>query len=171
MKRFSVFFAAAFLAAAVLPAQADTTGLTLKAGGVMQANSDAQGYGSSYFSLGAAYDLNHATALTPFNVAIYGDKLGKSLGFGFSARSATPVYIGAGAGVYPVSIVRNYGGPASAFPGGGPQPATTANGVGGKIFAGTTFAKVVILEAGYHIMPQVGGTNTNAITAQLGVPF
>lgn len=162
--------ACASLCAAAIPSQAAGSGLTLKAGAELQNN--AQTYHSNNVAFGAEYVLVHPTAVSPVSVSLYGDLLGDSSGAGISVRSATPFYLGAGVGFYHASITPAGGGPASIPPPGFPsQPAPpyTANGTGGKIFAGFEVAKIAGLEAGYHFMPAANGYTTSAVSLQLAL--
>lgn len=134
-----------------MPAAADT-GITLKAGGFAQTNSAARSGGN--FALGAEYELVHPTAVTPFGISLYGDVLGKSSGLGLSVRTNTPVYAGAGVGLYHAAI-----------------DSASTNSTGGKIFAGTGLGHGAALELGYHFLPQVAGTSTNAVSAEFALRF
>ena len=167
-KWISRFFFAAFLAAPALPAQADTAGVTLKGGGFVQADANAQG--KQFFAAGVVYDLVKPTRISPFHFSVYGDMLGKSAGAGFSLRSATPAYLGAGVGLYHTSITQQGGCPAIGL-GGCPTTTLSSSGAGGKIFAGYNIGQYAAIEAGYHFLPQASGISTNAFTAQLGVRF
>lgn len=152
MKNISIAALAAItLLSSALPAAADT-GITLKAGGFVQTNSAARSGGN--FAWGAEYELVHPTTVTPFAVSLYGDVLAKNTGVGLSVRTNTPVYAGAGIGLYHAAI-----------------DSAGANGTGGKIFAGTGLGHGAALELGYHFLPQVAGTSTNAVSAEFAFRF
>ena len=173
MKHIPAFFLTLTLAAAACgTACAASSGLTLKGGAELQ--DSASTFHSNNVALGAEYVLVHQTKVSPFTVSVYGDILGDSSGFGLSARTATPVYIGAGAGFYHASFTPGGGGGPAVIPpfGGPPAPAPpyTANGAGGKLFAGFEIAKVG-LEAGYHFMPTANGYVTNALSLELALHF
>ena len=131
------------------------TALTVKAGANIQTNAAASNSG---FSGGLDYIFHPSSTLEPFNASFYGDLLGKSVGLGVAIRNAGPVYIGAGAGFYSVSI--------------SPAGRTlTSSGLGGKVFGGFGLAPFTSLELGYHFMPAASGIQTNSVTAQLAVRF
>lgn len=154
MKHISIAALAALaLLGSAMPASAADAGITLKAGGFVQTNSAAKSSGGN-FAWGAEYELVHPTPVTPFGVSLYGDVLGKSSGIGLSARTNTPVYAGAGVGLYHAAT-----------------GSASANGTGGKIFAGAGLGHGAAFELGYHFMPQAAGTSTNAISAEFALRF
>lgn len=121
-------------------------------------------------ALGAEYTLAKQAAAVPFNVALYGDLLNKSFGAGFSVRTDTVVYLGAGAGLYHASVTQ----PPSCtvlIPGGCPSTTSTASGAGTKVFGGFNAGKSVSIEAAYHFLPRASGVNTNAFSAELALHF
>ncbi|HET7812917.1 MAG TPA: hypothetical protein VFL13_00935 [Candidatus Baltobacteraceae bacterium] len=153
MKNISIAALAAItLLSSALPAAADT-GITLKAGGFVQTDSAAKSSGGN-LAVGAEYELVHPTTVTPFGVSLYGDVLGKNSGVGLSVRTNTPVYAGAGVGLYHA---------ATDF--------ASASSTGGKIFAGAGIGHGAAIELGYHFLPQVAGVSTNAVSAQFALRF
>jgi hypothetical protein len=153
MKNISIAALAAIaLLGAAVPASAADAGITLKAGGFTQTNSAARSGGN--FAWGAEYEVVHPTAVTPFGVSLYGDVLAKSSGVGLSVRTNTPVYAGAGVGLYHAAI-----------------DSASANGTGGKIFAGAGLGHGAAFELGYHFLPQVAGVSTNAVSAEFALRF
>lgn len=178
-KHTSLFFVASLCAglctAAVIPAHAADSGLTLKAGGFVQTDSNAQGSNGN-FAGGIEYDVVHPTRVSPFSISLYADVFAKSTGAGFSARSNTPVYVGAGVGLYHVSITQAGGGPANVCLGAGCTPYTpptfTSNGAGGKIFGGVGISHGANIELGYHFMPSpMSGVSANTFSAELALRF
>ncbi|HVA26877.1 MAG TPA: hypothetical protein VNF68_01770 [Candidatus Baltobacteraceae bacterium] len=143
------------------------TAITVKAGGEVQTASAA---GTGGVALGADYIFHPSSLIEPFNLSLYGDLLGKSFGAGVAIRNGGPVYVGAGAGFYSVSI--SPGGGCAVLPGGGcSQPTYTSSGLGGKVFGGFAVAPFVSVELGYHIMPQAHGIQTNAVSGELTLRF
>jgi hypothetical protein len=167
MKHFSVILLAIFaLLTAGVQASAAPSDLTLKAGGFVPTDANASG-SNGHFSAGAEYVVVHQTAVTPFNLSLYGDVFGSSGGAGFSVRNSGPVYLGAGLGFYHVSITQAGGCPAIGQ--GCPASTLTSSGAGGKVFAGLNVAKDAALEAGYHFLPSAAGISTNTFTASVVV--
>lgn len=139
---------------------------TLKAG--VSAESNAKPL--TGFAAGVDYIFRPSSTLEPFNLSLYGDLLGKSGGAGVAIRNAGPLYVGAGVGLYSVSLTTTGGG--SQLPGGGSaNPTYTSSGFGGKVFGGFGIAPFTSLELGYHVLPAAHGIQTNTFTAQLAVRF
>jgi hypothetical protein len=138
---------------------------TLKGGASVESNAKPL----TGFAGGIDYILRPSSTLEPFNLSIYGDLLGKSGGAGIAIRNAGPLYIGAGVGIYSVSLTPSGGG-GPALPGGG-NPTYTSSGFGGKVFGGFGIAPFTSLELGYHFLPAANGYQTNTVTAQLAVRF
>lgn len=141
--------------------------LTLKAGGEVQTTAAA---GNAGFALGADYVFHPSSLLEPFNLSFYGDLLGKSFGAGVAIRNGGPAYIGAGVGLYSVSISPGGGCPVI-VPGGCVQPTYTSSGFGGKVFGGFSIAPHVSVELGYNVMPQAHSIQTNAVSGELALRF
>lgn len=122
------------------------------------------------FAGGIDYIFRPSSTLEPFNLSVYGDLLGKSGGAGIAIRNAGPLYIGAGVGLYSVSLTTSGGG-AQLPGGGGGNPTFTSSGFGAKVFGGFGIAPFTSLELGYHFLPAASGIQTNTVTAQLAVRF
>jgi hypothetical protein len=120
---------------------------------------------------GIDYIFRPSSTLQPFDLSFYGDLLGRSGGAGVAIRNAGPAYIGAGLGLYSVSVTTS-GGCAAALPGSACGNQTfTSSGFGGKLFGGFNVAPFTALELGYHFLPYANGIQTNTVTAQLAVRF
>lgn len=141
--------------------------VTIKAGVGIESNA----VHNAGFAGGVDYIFHPSSALQPFNVSIYGDLLGNnSFGLGAAIRNSGPFYVGAGAGIYSMSVTP--GGGCQALPGGGCSNTTlTSSGLGGKVFGGFSVAPFTSLELGYHFTPAANGIQTNVVTAQLAVRF
>lgn len=164
MSGFAFLSAASAAAAADLPSP---TAFTVKGGVSVESNASPQNAG---FSAGVDYIFHPSSTLQPFNTSFYGDLLGKSGGVGVAIRNGGPVYIGAGAGFYSVSVTPSHG--CGALPGDNcANPTYTSSGLGGKVFGGFGIAPFTSLEIGYHFLPAANGIQTNTVTAQLAVRF
>jgi hypothetical protein len=139
--------------------------LTIKAG----AGAESNAKNVVGFAGGIDYIFHPSGTLQPFNASVYADFLGhSSFGFGVAIRNAGPAYIGAGAGLYSMSVTPPGGGPV--FIGGGSSsPTYTASGFGGKLFGGFSVAPLTSVELAYHFTPYTHGYQTNVLTAELAV--
>jgi hypothetical protein len=151
--------------ACVAAARADSPSqVVLKAGAFVQTNAGRNTNG--IFAAGGEYIVHQGSTLQPFDVSVYADLFGGSGGAGVSIRNSGNAYIGAGAGLYHVSLTPPPGGAAGPF-GSSPQTTYTASGLGGKVFAGFALHEPVGLEFAYHFLPNPGPYQTGALTAEL----
>jgi len=141
--------------------------ITIKAGVGIESNA----VHNAGFAGGIDYIFHPSSTLQPFNVSLYGDLLNNSsFGLGVAIRNSGPFYVGAGAGIYSMSVTPAGG--CQALPGGGCANRTfTSNGLGGKVFGGFSVAPFTSLELGYDFTPAANGIQTNVVTAQLAVRF
>lgn len=173
MKMLSVFVLATVASLGTIGSAAaagvpSPSAFTLKAGGEVQTSSAA---GNGGFALGADYIFHPSSVIEPFNLSFYGDLLGKSFGAGVAIRNGGPIYVGAGVGLYSVSITPSTvcAGPPGA--GGCTQLTYSSNGFGGKLFGGFSVAPHTSIELGYNVMPQTHGIQTNTVSAELALRF
>jgi hypothetical protein len=138
--------------------------VVLKAGAFVQTNAGRNTNG--IFAAGGEYILHQGSTLQPVDVSVYADLFGSSGGAGVSIRNSGNAYIGAGAGLYHVSLTPAAGGPAGLF-GSYQIPTYTSSGLGGKVFAGFALRAPLGLELAYHFLPNAGPYQTGAITAEL----
>lgn len=165
----AVLTAAVFLSGAA-GARADSPSqVVLKAGVYVESNAGRNSNG--IFAAGGEYVVHQGSTLQPFDVSIYADLFGSSGGAGVSIRNSGKAYVGAGVGLYHVSLT-----PPQAFCGPPPPPGFssncgpstfTSNGAGGKVFAGFSLHEPLGLELAYHFLPNAGGYQTNTITAEV----
>jgi hypothetical protein len=153
-------------AAAAAQSLPSPSALTLKAGLSVQYNA-----ASPAAAGGIDYIFHPASLVEPFDGSFYADIFGKSGGAGIAIRNGGPAYIGAGVGLYSVSLAPTPACPAAIGPLGCARPTYSATGAGGKIFGGFVIAPHATLELGYHVLPKAGGLQADTVTAQLGFRF
>jgi hypothetical protein len=106
------------------------------------------------------------------DLSVYVDAIGLgspanfSAGLGLALRSRGSVYGGGGLGIYYTSGIYNVA--FARLPGPSSSNASAA-GFGGKVFAGVEFAKMMQLEADYHVTPPAGSTSLTGLGLELGI--
>lgn len=160
----AVLTAAVFLSGAAAARADSPSQVVLKAGVYVESNAARNSNG--IFAAGGEYVVHQGSTLQPFDVSIYADLFGSSGGAGVSIRNSGSAYVGAGVGLYHVSLTPPYGGPAGLL-GSSSQTRFTSDGAGGKLFAGFSLHAPVGLELAYHFLPNAGSYQTNTITAEV----